>query len=130
MQLDAGELSIRGATLAGVTPRWFAQRLLIGTLSTRKRDLRIQALSTQENETLVKLPQGAKVIAAPHAADGKSPFGFYKVETETNGSVVRVKTTVALTKPRISAQEYQAFRSFCEQADRALGQTLTYTVTK
>ncbi len=99
-------------------------------LSSRKRDLRIQALSTQENETVVRLPQGAKITSAPHAAEGRSAFGFYKVETDTNGGTVRVKTTVALTKPRISAQEYAAFRAFCEQADRDLGQTLTYTVTK
>ena len=99
-------------------------------LSSRKRDLRIQALSTQENESVVKLPQGAKIVAAPHAAEGSSPFGHYKVETETNGNVVRVKTTVALTKPRIKADEYAAFRAFCEKADRDLGQTLTYTVAK
>lgn len=99
-------------------------------LSSRKRDLRIQALSTQENESVMKLPAGAKITSAPRAADGKSAFGYYKVETETNGSTVRVKTTVALTKPRIAATEYPAFRSFCEQADRDLGQTLTYTVTK
>jgi hypothetical protein len=99
-------------------------------LSTRKRDLRIQTLSTQENESVVKLPPGAKITSAPRAADGKSPFGFYKVETETNGNTVRVKTTVALTTPRIAASEYPAFRAFCEQADKDLGQTLTYTVAK
>jgi cellulose synthase operon protein C len=99
-------------------------------LSTRRRDLRIQALSTQENESVVKLPAGAKITSAPRAAEGKSPYGFYKVEAETTGSTVRVKTTVALTKPRIAASEYPAFRAFCEQADKDLGQTLTYTVTK
>ena len=98
--------------------------------STRKRDIRIQALSTQENETVLKLPVGAKITSAPHAAEGKSPYGFYKVETETNGNTVRVKTTVAMTKSRISASEYPAFRSFCEQADRDLGQTVTYAVGK
>jgi hypothetical protein len=41
-----------------------------------------------------------------------------------------VKTTVALTKARIPATEYPAFRAFCEQADRELGQTVTYTVSK
>jgi hypothetical protein len=99
-------------------------------LSSRKGDLRIQALSTQENESVVKLPPGAKITSPPRAAEGKSPFGFYKVETETNGTTVRVKTTVALTKARIAASEYPAFRSFCEQADRDLGQTLSYTVSK
>lgn len=99
-------------------------------LSSRRRDMRIMALSTQENETVVKLPQGAKVLGPPHAADGKSPFGFYKVDVETNGNVVRVKTTVAITKSRIPVAEYAAFRTFCEQADRELGQSLTFTVGK
>ena len=99
-------------------------------LSSRRRDIRIYALSTQENETIVKLPQGARVLGPPHAAEGKSPFGFYKVDVETTGNVVRVKTTVAITRSRIPAAEYAAFRTFCEQADRDLGQSLTFTVGK
>ncbi|MBX3185938.1 MAG: DUF3857 domain-containing protein [Labilithrix sp.] len=99
-------------------------------LSSRRRDIRIQALSTQENETVVKLPQGAKVVGPPRPAEGTSPFGTYKVEVDAQGNVVRVKTTVAITKSRIAASDYAAFRSFCEQADRALGQTLTFTVGK
>ena len=79
---------------------------------------------------MVKLPQGAKILGAPHAAEGTSPYGSFKVETETNGGTVRVKTTVAITKSRIPASEYAAFRAFCEQVDRDLGQTLTYTVSK
>jgi cellulose synthase operon protein C len=96
----------------------------------RRSDIRIPALSTQENETVVKLPQGAKILGAPHAADGSSPYGQFKVETVTNGTTVQVKTTVTITKSRIPAKEYAAFRAFCEQVDRELGQTLTYTVSK
>jgi hypothetical protein len=99
-------------------------------LSSRRRDMRIFALATEENETTVKLPQGAKVLGPPHPAEGKSPFGSYKVDVETTGNVVRVKTTVAITKSRIAASEYAAFRAFCEQADRELGQSLTFTVGK
>jgi tetratricopeptide (TPR) repeat protein/transglutaminase-like putative cysteine protease len=99
-------------------------------LSSRRRDIRIFALSTQENETVVKLPQGAKILGGPHAAEGTSPYGSFKVEAETTGTTVRVKTTVAITKSRIAASEYSAFRAFCEQVDRGLGQTLTYTVSK
>jgi cellulose synthase operon protein C len=99
-------------------------------LSSRRRDIRIVALATQENETVVKLPQGAKVLGPPHPAEGKSAYGTYKVDVETTGNIVRVKTTVAITKSRIPAAEYQAFRTFCEQADRELGQSLTFTVGK
>lgn len=99
-------------------------------LQQRRQDVRIQALSTQENETVLKLPQGAKIGDVPRASEGKSPYGTFKVESDVNGTTVRVKTTVALLRSRIPAAEYPAFRAFCEQADRALGQTLTYSVTK
>lgn len=99
-------------------------------LSTRKRDLRILALTTTENETTVRLPQGAKIVTAPRAAEGSSPFGSYKVEADVSGGVVRVKTSVAITKSRITAAEYGAFRAFCEEADRAFGQAVTFTVGK
>ena len=88
------------------------------------------AESSQENETVVKLPQGSKILGPPHAAEGKSPFGFFKVDVDTQGTVVKVKTTVAITKSRIPAAEYAAFRAFCEQVDRELGQSITFTVGK
>lgn len=99
-------------------------------LSRRSSDIRIPALSTREMETTVRLPAGAKVVSAPREASGSSPFGTFKTEVKTNGNVVSVKTSVALTKSRITASEYGAFRAFCEQVDRALGQSLTYTVAK
>ena len=69
-------------------------------------------------------------MSAPRSADGTSPYGTFKVEADVNGTTVRVKTTVAVTKSRIPENEYAAFRAFCEQVDRELGQTLTYTVSK
>jgi hypothetical protein len=99
-------------------------------LSSRKRDIRIFALTTQENQTIVHVPAGARITTSPRSANGKSAFGSYAVEAEVNGNTVRVKTTVAITKSRIAATEYPAFRAFCEEADRALGQTLSYTVAK
>jgi hypothetical protein len=37
---------------------------------------------------------------------------------------------VALSRSRISAAEYPAFRAFCEKTDRDLGQVVTFTVGK
>jgi hypothetical protein len=39
-----------------------------------------------------------------------------------SASSIRVKTSVSLTKTRIAAGEYGAFRAWCEEVDRALGQ--------
>jgi hypothetical protein len=69
-------------------------------------------------------------VSAPRAQKGDSPFGSYAVEADVKGTEVRTKTRVALKKARISAAEYPAFRAFCEEVDRALGQRVTYTVGK
>ncbi|MBL0195461.1 MAG: DUF3857 domain-containing protein [Myxococcales bacterium] len=97
------------------------------TLSARKRDLRIFALTADETETTLHLPAGAKITGQPRAARGDAPFGSYQVEVEISGARVRTKTRVALKKSRIAAAEYPAFRAFCEEVDRALGQRVTYT---
>jgi len=109
-----------------------AKAHLVGSyaaLSSRRTDLRIPALETREHETVLHLPQGAKILSAPHAAKGSSPFGSFEVtaDTQTPG-LVKVTTRVVLASPRVKASEYPAFRAFCEQADRELGQTLTFSV--
>lgn len=95
-------------------------------LGTRKRDLWLPARTTTDDEWIVKLPAGAKVLEAPKAASGQSPYGAYTVTVENNGGSLRVRTHVAFDKTRISAAEYPAFRTYCEEVDRALGQRLVY----
>jgi tetratricopeptide (TPR) repeat protein len=97
------------------------------TLSSRKLDIRLGAQSSTDFETVVKLPPNAKVGALPKAASGQSAYGSYKVEVESNGNVVRVRTIVAMTKTRIPAAEYAAFRAWCETVDRSLGQRLVFS---
>ncbi len=96
------------------------------SLSARKHDLRISSLATHVHERVLKLPAGARVVTPPNAKQGSSPFGSYAVEVESSPGSVRIKTSVAISKSRIAASEYAAFRAFCEEVDRALGQTLTY----
>ena len=100
-------------------------------LSSRRRDIRIHALSTQENETRREAAAGregprrrrTRPRASRRSASTRS-------RSRRQGTTVRVKTTVAITKSRIPAAEYAAFRAFCEQVDRELGQSLTFTVGK
>ena len=91
-------------------------------LSSRKLDVRLYAQWTQTDDWTVHLPPGARVSSAPQASKAQSPFGSYAVEVESSPGVVKMKTTVALTKTRIGVAEYPAFRAWCEQVDRALGQ--------
>lgn len=95
-------------------------------LGARKRDLWLPGRTTTDDEWIVKLPAGAKVQESPKAASGQSVYGSYAVLVENTGGTVRVRTHVAFDKTRISAAEYPAFRAFCEEVDRALGQRLVY----
>ena len=91
--------------------------------------MRLPRISTQSEFWTVKLPGGARVMSAPKDADLASPFGHFvlKVDTgkaESGGGSVHVKSTLTVTKMRIPASEYPAFRTWCEQVDKVLGQRL------
>ena len=64
----------------------------------------------------------AKVKSAPSPSKASGPFGAYSVEVTADGATLRVKTTVTLSKTRVAASDYRAFRAWCEEVDRALGQ--------
>jgi hypothetical protein len=97
-------------------------------LTTRKLDVRLPARWTEEDEWIVHLPAGAKVKNAPLPVKGSSSFGSYAVDVETSGALLRVKTTIALAATRIAAAQYPAFRAWCEEVDRALGQRAAVAV--
>jgi tetratricopeptide (TPR) repeat protein len=94
-------------------------------LSTRKLDLRMLAQWTTEDDWTVRLPPGAKVKSAPVSSKASGPFGSYEVEATSDANSLHVKTTVTLAKTRVAAADYPAFRAWCEQVDRALGQRAT-----
>jgi tetratricopeptide (TPR) repeat protein len=97
------------------------------SLSTRKSAVRISAQATSVSEWLIHLPAGARVKSLPTATTKSSPYGSFTVQSEVTGDTVKVRTSIAMTKTRIPLEEYAAFRAFCEEADRALGQRLLYT---
>jgi hypothetical protein len=91
-------------------------------MSQRRLDARFYAQNTQETEWVLHLPAGAQVKSAPTGSEGKSAFGSYKVEVDSTAGLLRVKTTLVFARTRVTAAEYPAFRAWCEQVDRALGQ--------
>ncbi len=91
-------------------------------LSQRKLDIKLPAQTTTENEWSVRYPASMHAVAVPVASEGTSPFGTFKVEVEQSANVIRAKTTIQMTKTRILASEYAAFKTWCEKVDRALGQ--------
>jgi hypothetical protein len=76
----------------------------------------------------VRLPPGAKIKSSPSSTSGSSPFGSYALDADVSGGVLHTRTTVSLAKTRIVASEYPAFRAWCEEVDRALGQRATVTL--
>ncbi len=94
------------------------------SLSQRHLDVRLHAQSMTVNDWTIRLPPGARVTSAPHPAEESGPFGSYHVEVESNPTTVHVKTTLAITKSRVWANDYGAFRAWCEAVDRRLGQRL------
>jgi hypothetical protein len=97
-------------------------------LADRNLDLRFYAQWTEADEWTVRLPPGAKVKSPPAPSSGSGPFGSYSIEVDTGGGAIRVKTVVTLAKTRVAASEYPAFRAWCEQVDRVLGQRATVTL--
>ena len=91
-------------------------------LATRDLPIRMYAQWTQVDDWTVRLPPGAKVKSGALGSSGTSSFGSYEVTVEQSGSVLHVKTTVSLVKTHIAAADYGAFRAWCEQVDKALGQ--------
>ncbi len=120
---DAGTLSVP------VGPASYLVREY-ASLSQRKLDVRLRAQSTSVSDHTIKIPAASRVLTAPVATSGSSPFGSYAITVENANGVVHVKTTVAIQKTRISVAEYPAFRAFCESADRALGQRLVLSASK
>lgn len=97
------------------------------TLSTRKQDIRLRAQNTQVSERHIKLPANAQITTMPVASSSDSPFGSHTVTVEKEGAGIVVKTTITFKKTRITAAEYAAFRAWCEQVDKGLGQRLVFT---
>jgi tetratricopeptide (TPR) repeat protein len=98
------------------------------SLASRALDVRLYAQWTQDDDWTVRLPPGSRVKSMPSPSQGSSPYGSYQVDVEANGNLLHVRTRVTLAKTRIAANEYTAFRAWCGQVDRALGQRATVAV--
>jgi hypothetical protein len=94
------------------------------SLSARKLDLLLPALTTRDDEWVVRLPPGMKVVRAPLPLQKDTPFGKFAISVEQGPGRVTVKSHISLRKARVTPAEYDAFRLFCEAADRAFGQRI------
>jgi len=94
------------------------------SLSSRKLDLLLPAMTAREDEWVVRLPAGMKVVRAPLPLQKDTPFGKFDIAVEQAPGKVTVKSHLTLRKARVTPAEYEAFRIFCESVDRAFGQRI------
>jgi hypothetical protein len=94
--------------------------------STRRSPVKLGARQAIETEWRLTPPPGFRATSVPSAAKRETPFGSYAIEVERAGAVVRVRTRVSVDRARVAVEEYDAFRAFCEDVDRHLGQTVTF----
>lgn len=117
---EGATLSVPVTVQSRLTPQYAA-------LSSRTQDVRIAGFSTQVQRVSLKLPKGAKVEAAPPAAEVKSRFGSYRVSYEQDGQTIVVESALSLDVDRVTPKDYPEFRRFCVAADQALGHRLVVT---
>jgi len=94
------------------------------SLSKRKLDIELHALTEKDDEWTLRLPPGTRVTRAPRPAQLDTPFGRFSIAFEESAGKVVVKSSLAFKKARIKPAEYEAWRAFCEAVDRGFGQSM------
>ena len=93
-------------------------------LSARKHELVLGYPWQQDESVSLTLPSGWAPRRSPEARHIESPFGSFTMTVERSGQKLVLATSLKVTRHRIPPSEYPAFRKFCLDADRALGQEL------
>ncbi|HJL37055.1 MAG TPA: DUF3857 domain-containing protein, partial [Polyangiaceae bacterium LLY-WYZ-15_(1-7)] len=87
---------------------------------TRRHPLMLGPPETFVERRVVRLPAGHAVSALPQGGEAESAFGRVAVAYGRDGDAVTVETTIALTTPRVSPEQYPAFREWVQRADQLL----------
>ena len=61
----------------------------------------------------------------PWLAPVSGPFGTFSLDVELDGSVLRVRSSLNVTRARINADDYPRFRAFLMEVDAALGSPIS-----
>ena len=96
-------------------------------LSERRYDLVLGFPWEQEERVRYALPPGYAPRQMPEAATIDAPFGRFALTATREGADVVVHTSLNINRHRIARADYAAFRKFCTDVDRAVGQSLVIT---
>jgi cellulose synthase operon protein C len=113
-----------GSQLSMVVTNSFRLTSAFASMSQRKLDVSIVAFSELRDNFVIEFPPGVRVVSAPESATGDSRFGWYSITVEKQADKVVVKSRLGLKVSRVAPNEYAAFKTFCAEADRALGARL------
>ncbi len=91
---------------------------------TREHALDLGATSRYVEHRTLRIPAGYQLDATPSGGHVESPFGVFDMTIGREGAEVTIDTSLTLSRDRIEASEYPAFRAFIQQADTALRQRL------
>ncbi|MCS6901647.1 MAG: DUF3857 domain-containing protein, partial [Myxococcales bacterium] len=97
-------------------------------LSSRKLDVKLPFAYGLDDEWVVKIPPGNVVKQTPGDKNLQGPYGRLELKTEVAPGKATVKVKLRLDKTRIPPTEYDAFRKFCEEVDRALSERVVIGV--
>lgn len=106
---------------ANIAPRLVAE---LAPSSKRTLDVVIGALTTRDEEWVLKVPAGAKLQKVPTSQKIDSPFGHFELSVEQAAGKVTVRTSLSFKKVRVTPSEYAQFRAFCEAVDRGFNQRI------
>jgi transglutaminase-like putative cysteine protease/Flp pilus assembly protein TadD len=95
-------------------------------LSARRQELVLGYPWQHDEELSYRLPAGWRLAAgappARRSVDG--PFGRFSLDVDIDGAVVRVRSSLNVTRARISPEDYPRFRAFLLEVDAALASPL------
>jgi transglutaminase-like putative cysteine protease/Flp pilus assembly protein TadD len=94
-------------------------------LSARQEDLVLAYPWRHDEDLAYRVPKGWHLEgAAPPARVVESPFGRFRLEVGVEGDVVRVRSSLDVTRARIAPADYPRFRAFLGDIDAALDERL------
>jgi tetratricopeptide (TPR) repeat protein len=109
-----GDLSFAATAAPNLSARY-------ASLSQRHHEVKLPFQYGLDDEWTVHLPAGATFKHVPEDKIVKTPFGRAEISVERSATKIVVRSKLRLDRTRIKPEEYAAFRQFCEEVDRTLG---------
>jgi len=94
----------------------------------RTNDVELYFAWKRVTETVYDLDAALTVLSLPEELDLKEPFGLYSRKVSKEGSRVTIKETFELSRASVKAEEYEAFKTFCNKVDNANDQKVLLEV--